>query len=204
MSLLLISSNVLIRERWKSILQSQHHILEAASFHEIRRVTATNRIDLLLFHRNMSDLDSIADLTKTPLMVFADLPDDQEAIALFRHGALGYANTYMADERLREAVQVTLAGHVWIGRALMQRIIHGATAKVFKERKADVPVIQVTDREWELAVLVSKGYSNLAIAKKLDITERTVKAHIGSIFKKTGTSSRLQLALLIRNRLAEQ
>jgi DNA-binding NarL/FixJ family response regulator len=45
--------------------------------------------------------------------------------------------------------------------------------------------------------LVAQGQSNLEIAFNLNITERTVKAHLTSIYEKTGTGSRLNLALLI-------
>lgn len=55
----------------------------------------------------------------------------------------------------------------------------------------------LTKREREIANLIAQGQSNLEIAANLNITERTVKAHLSSIYEKTGTGSRLNLALLI-------
>ncbi len=55
----------------------------------------------------------------------------------------------------------------------------------------------LTNREREIADLVAQGQSNLEIAFNLDISERTVKAHLSSIYEKTKTGSRLNLALLI-------
>ena len=55
----------------------------------------------------------------------------------------------------------------------------------------------LTTREKEIANLIAQGQSNLEIAANLDIAERTVKAHLSSIYEKTKTGSRLNLALLI-------
>lgn len=61
----------------------------------------------------------------------------------------------------------------------------------------------LTEREKEIALLVSKASSNKRIASRLDVTERTVKAHLSSIFRKTNTHDRLQLALLLNGQSTE-
>jgi DNA-binding NarL/FixJ family response regulator len=58
----------------------------------------------------------------------------------------------------------------------------------------------LTQREQQIAVLVSDGLSNREIAEKLVISRRTVDAHVEHIFTKLGISSRLRLAALIRHR----
>ena len=64
---------------------------------------------------------------------------------------------------------------------------------------ADVGILaDLSNREKEIALLVVEGMSNQAIGDKLFISERTVKAHLGSIFRKTGVKSRLHLAMLIQ------
>ena len=57
---------------------------------------------------------------------------------------------------------------------------------------------QVTDREREVLGCVAAGMDNLKIAALLDITERTVKAHLSNLYRKLGSESRTQLALLAR------
>ncbi len=202
MSLLLGSTNETIRKRWRSILQQHYRLIEAGSLEEIKNAVATEGIALILLHRSMISLDTIAEFAATPTMVLADVPDDREAVLLFRRGVLGYANSYITGARLQEAVHAALSGQVWIGRALMQKIIRGATSTVFTAGHPLPPINGLSDREWQIALLVSKGLANLEIAAELDISERTVKAHIGAIFKKTGTGSRLQLALHVRDHLA--
>ena len=68
-----------------------------------------------------------------------------------------------------------------------------------KQEQHDTPLLlhQLTKREDQIARLVAAGLSNLAIAERLGITERTVKAHLSSMYSKTSTTGRLGLALLV-------
>ena len=56
---------------------------------------------------------------------------------------------------------------------------------------------RLTQKEQEVALLLKKGLSNKEIALHVGITERTVKAHLSSIFEKTGAKDRLALALVL-------
>jgi DNA-binding CsgD family transcriptional regulator len=81
----------------------------------------------------------------------------------------------------------------------MQRLILDSYAKA-KEKavsESEQKLAGLTNREREIAQLIAQGQSNLEIAANLDITERTVKAHLSSIYEKTKTGSRLNLALLV-------
>ncbi len=55
----------------------------------------------------------------------------------------------------------------------------------------------LTEREREVAKAVAQGASNKEIARQLDITERTIKAHVGAILEKLGARDRLQLSLIV-------
>ena len=71
-------------------------------------------------------------------------------------------------------------------------------AKGDGEKDAAGPAMaKLTRAERHIAELIARGQSNLAIAADLYITERTVKAHLTSIYAKTKTGNRLNLALLI-------
>jgi DNA-binding NarL/FixJ family response regulator len=58
----------------------------------------------------------------------------------------------------------------------------------------------LTEREREVARAVASGASNKEIARRLGITERSVKAHTGAIFEKLGVRDRLQLSLVVHGR----
>jgi two-component system, NarL family, nitrate/nitrite response regulator NarL len=204
MKILISSANVLTRERWKQILKEDHSLLEAATVSELKRAIQQQGIDLILLHRSMVNMDLISEISNRRFFVLSDLPDDNEGIMLLKLGAVGYANTYMAPVRLKEAVNVALSGRVWVGQKLMQKIIRANATQVAPKTNEIIPEHNLSDREWEVARLVSKGQSNLEIAAELDISERTVKAHISSIFKKTNTESRLQLALYVKALISQQ
>ena len=201
MDILIVSANDLVRERWKSALQDEHQVTEGISYREMVDALARLPCDLVLLHRSMCDMRLLASLAGRKYFVLSDIPDENEAISLVRHGAVGYANAYTSLARLREAVRNVLAGRVWVGQKVIQKIIEGNAGAIGEKRLQPPSDRNLSDREWEVALLVGKGRTNLEIAAELDISERTVKAHIGSIFKKTGTESRLQLALYVKSLL---
>ena len=112
---------------------------------------------------------------------------------------MGYGNTYISLARLVEAVRVISGGAVWLGQKVIQQLILESYSKA-KEQVAPGSgqrLAGLTPAEHKVAELVAQGQSNLEIAFNLKITERTVKAHLTSIYEKTKTGSRLSLALLI-------
>ena len=125
-------------------------------------------------------------------------PKDDEAMAALDAGCAGYCHAFSDAGTLRQIQQVVQTGHVWIGPALMQRLIRGANQAA---ALVTVPVLDwrslLTQRETEIAVMAAKGASNLDIATACGISERTVKAHLSAAFDKLGVSDRLQLALKV-------
>ncbi|MDO9422065.1 MAG: response regulator transcription factor [Herminiimonas sp.] len=139
-----------------------------------------------------------------PYVVMSDLPNDDEALAVFALGARGYCNSHASAAVLQQIASVVLQGGLWIGASLMQRMV-GMSAQAVSPAPTtpakDLAAL-LTHRELEVAQIVVSGASNKEIAAKLGIAERTVKSHVGAIFEKLGVRDRLQLALLIRNQSA--
>ena len=206
MAILLCSINENVRARWQDLL-GKRPTLHARTVSELTSILAEKEIDLLLLHRSMVDKETTADLHRTTpkckIFLFTDRPDEDEGLEFLKIGIVGYANTYISPARLAQAIQVVMSGSVWIGQAVMQRLIQetigrgGDGAETSKHSSPDRKVSTLTAREKEIAELVAKGQANLEIAYTLNITERTVKAHLSSIYSKTGTGSRLNLALLL-------
>ncbi len=203
MAILLSSANRSIIDRWKDLLADEHQLEEATSVEQLRNRCAEKEFDLLLVHRSLVDMDSFSEIrTLAPsarFFLLSDRPDEEDGLAFLKLGIVGYGNTYISRERLAEAVRVISMGGVWLGQKVMQRLIQETYARA-KERDAsdsEQKLAGLTHREREVAELVAQGQSNLEIAFNLNITERTVKAHLTSIYEKTGTGSRLNLALLI-------
>ena len=132
------------------------------------------------------------------LVILADEPSENDAMAALAAGAAGYCNGHAAPTVLRQVAMAVENGGIWVGQGLMQRLL-AATARILPEPAADSAVWRqtLTAREQEAAVLLAKGCSNKEIARQLDITERTVKSHVGAMLEKLGVRDRLQLSLII-------
>ncbi len=132
------------------------------------------------------------------LVLLADEPSEDEAMAALAAGASGYCNGHAAPEVLQQVAMVVENGGIWVGQGLMQRLL-ASTARLLPADKAQDSSWRatLTVREQEAAVLLAKGASNKEIARQLDITERTVKAHVGAMLEKFGARDRMQLSLII-------
>lgn len=130
------------------------------------------------------------------IIVASSEPHDAEGIAVMEAGAAGYCHSYANEATLRQVLDVVAAGELWVGRSLLTRLLRGVSDSL--PRRADQSWRRsLTEREAEVAQLAAHGESNLAIAEKLGITERTVKAHLTAVFDKLQISDRLQLALRV-------
>ena len=111
------------------------------------------------------------------IIVLANVPEDAEALYVLKLGAHGYSHAYVDAPVLKEIKTVVNHGGLWIGQALLQRLIL-VTTQLTGNPPAVVENLleRLTKREQQVALEASKGLSNKEIARVLAITERTVKA----------------------------
>ena len=136
--------------------------------------------------------------TGCPLILLADEPSEEEAVAALAAGASGYCNGHAAPKVLQQVAMVVENGGIWVGQGLMQRML-AATSRLMPMSKESSATWRqaLTSREQEVALLLASGASNKEIGRQLDITERTVKSHVGAMLEKLGARDRLQLSLII-------
>ena len=132
------------------------------------------------------------------LIVLSDTPNDDEAMAAFSLSVRGYVNSHAAAKTLKQVAKVVDQGGLWIGESLMQRLLTGMQSLPKPATPALAAGHNLTDRELEVAKAIATGASNKEVARQLNITERTVKAHVSGLFAKLAVSDRLQLALKMR------
>ena len=136
-------------------------------------------------------------MSPPPVVVLAELPDDDHALACFGFGARGYCNCHADAATLSSVAEVVRSGGTWLGPTLLSRLLRATRAALPEPREAPAWASRLTEREREVALAIADGASNKEIARQMAITERTVKAHSGAIFQKLGVRDRLQLSLLI-------
>lgn len=132
------------------------------------------------------------------IVVLADVPIHAESLHALSLGATGYCHAYIDPSILKEIRTVISNGGIWLGQELLQRLIQASIRRVSNQPEyVDSLLTQLTKREKDVAVEAAKGLSNKEIARILDITERTVKAHLAATFERLGAKDRLQLALML-------
>lgn len=202
MAILLSSANGAVIKRWSELL-SPYPMEQASTLTEVRRRCAAKPFDLILLHRSLVDLPTFVELRKAApsarFFLLSDQPNEQEGLDFLKAGIAGYGNTYISPGRLAEAVRIIAGGGVWLGQQVIQKLILESATRAKEQAAPDAAqkLAGLTAMEHKVAEMVAQGRTNLEIAADLKITERTVKAHLTSVYEKTKTGNRLSLALLI-------
>lgn len=108
-------------------------------------------------------------------------------------GARGYLELTAGPEMVRRAIDVVTGGFIWAPRRLLSKLID----RLLKVTDTSLinSQISLTDRERQVLEHILMARSNREIARQLGIEERTVKAHVGRLMRKTGTDNRIELSM---------
>lgn len=206
--IILASSDAALRARWGDAVPDGPVSAEHRA--ELEALLAAQPAPLLLLDLALAGLggaggaaDLIGRYPAMQVVIMSHSPNEDEGIAALRAGARGYCNVYIDPRLLAKVVSTVQAGEVWAGRRLIDRLVQMIVGSAAPRSPSNIDTSAfdaLTPREREIALLVGEGVSNKIIARRLDITERTVKAHLGAVFSKLGIPGRLQLALLVTGR----
>lgn len=122
-----------------------------------------------------------------------------QAKQVLEAGASGYLHYLAVVPVLEQVSQVVGVGGLWLGVDLMRQLVL-ATATLIKPVSTNHYLDLLSSREQAVATAVASGKSNKEVARELDITERTVKAHLSSVFEKLQARDRLHLVLILAGR----
>ena len=204
MSIIVLSRSRSFELHLLSVFETTDQVLIYSSLDAIERDVVSGAKLVLIHASSFKDedegevdvlLEKIKKLSPSPIGVAADLPSLEEMLRLSSLGGLAYFNSFMLDIHYRQMEQFLLIGHRWYLPDLLESAMQIAYQAVVPA--ASVFFAKLTRREQEIALVVSKGASNKDTARQCGITERTVKAHLTSIFEKCGVSDRVSLTILI-------
>lgn len=116
-----------------------------------------------------------------------------------RLGGRGLVLKGEGPEKLFGAIRAVAGGDLAFSDDLARQVLN---TMVNEAREAPTSMQRLSDREKQIAFLVSRGLKNKDIAAELSISENTVKRHLQSIFSKTGAHDRLELAVLALQELS--
>ena len=135
-------------------------------------------------------------LPLTQVVMLTKFGDDESVFAAIKAGALGYI---LKDAGLDEIGRVVRSAHTGEGSlspALVARVMSEFTRLSQSALHNRQLFAELSRREVEVLECIAAGMKNAAIAEKLFLSEKTVKSHVGSIFKKLHVNDRAEAALL--------
>jgi DNA-binding NarL/FixJ family response regulator len=167
---------------------------KAASGDEAITVARETRPDVVLMDLQMPGVDGVSatrhivEEELADVLVLTSYSDAERIVGALDAGALGYLLKDAEPEEVLRGIRAVARGESPIDPKAARELL-GA------RRTTCAAAAELTPRETEVLALVREGLANKQIARRLGISERTVKAHLTSAFQRIGVVDRTQAAL---------
>jgi DNA-binding NarL/FixJ family response regulator len=201
---LVVDDHVVVRSGLEQLLATTDDIeLAGTASNGNEAIDAVERLhpDVVLMDLSMPELDGVeatrrisVEHPSSRVLVLTSFSDQSRILDALSAGADGYLLKHAEPDDIAEAIRAVHGG----GSPLDPK----AARALIESRRAGRDVPQLTDREREVLLLVRDGLANKQIARRLGIAERTVKAHLTSVFQRLGVTDRTQAALWASEHLA--
>ena len=132
----------------------------------------------------------------TRILVLATRSSDETVERVLRVGAAGLFGKQLSLATLVQAIRAVAAGELWANRRVTAQAIERLADDSGRDSGSSR---NLTGRESEIAEAVARGLRNKEIARRLDISEKTVKSHLNNIFRKLQVDNRFAVGLYTLN-----
>lgn len=196
--ILIADDHLIIRQGLRLILETEDGfelVGEAANGAEALKLCAELKPDVVLMDLRMPEMDGLTAIERlsqvqpeVAVVILTTFNEDELIVRGLRAGAKGYLLKDTGRETLFETIRAAARGTALLKPEVMARLL----ARV-EERRAPAAVVagvDLSERELEVLRAVAQGERSKEIAARLYISERTVKAHLASIYNKFGVDSR--------------
>jgi DNA-binding NarL/FixJ family response regulator len=196
---LVVDDHEVVREGLRAFLELQHGIEvagEAADGEEAIAVAERLDPDVVLMDLVMPRLDGLGAMRelrervpRARVIVLTSFLDDDKLLPALRAGAAGYLLKNAPPPELARAVRAAHAGEALLDPVVAARLVETLAGD-------GDPLDQLTPREREVLELIGRGFPNKRIARRLEVSEKTVKTHVGHVLAKLGVTDRTQAAVV--------
>lgn len=205
---LIADDQELIRDSLRIVLSGNpdFSVNTAANGIEVVRAVRRDKPDVILMDIRMPEMDGVqctqiikGNYPEIKIIILTTFDDDEYIFSALKHGASGYLLKGISADRLIEAIH-----KVYHGNAMINEDIAGKVVKMFSQMARENAAVitvdeeyikEITESEWKVIGLVSKGLSNKEIAAELFLTEGSVRNYLSSVLKKLDLRDRTQLAI---------
>ncbi len=201
--IVIADDHLVLLEALSAMLESREDFAvvgRASTGAETVELVTRERPDILLLDLFMPDGDGfevLRTLDRTGSMVASVVLTGSESqldyVQVVKLGARGLVLKGDSPERLFAAIRTVANGELAFSTDIASQVVH---AMASEPRQEPSSLARLSERERQIAMAVARGLKNKDIAGELRISENTVKRHLQSIFSKTGTRDRLELAVL--------
>lgn len=201
---LIADDHAILRQGLKQILELEKDIsviAQASNGDEAIRLARSLNPDVILMDINMPGTNGLqaiktlkAEKNPSKIVVLTIHEDREYLFKTIQMGAEGYVLKDAEPDVLIDAIKSVYAGETYIQANMTKELVKEFNRITLheKEKKNDC---NLTSREIEVLELIAEGMINKEIAKKLYISEKTVKNHVSNIFKKLNVADRTQAAI---------
>jgi NarL family two-component system response regulator YdfI len=194
---LIADDHVVVRDGLRMILESEQDfqiVGEAADGVKAVELCAQTNPQVVLMDLRMPRLDGLeaiqrirAQQPEVAIVILTTYDEDDLMYRGLRAGACGFLLKDTTRQRLFQTLRAAARGEALLQPDILARALaRGEQGGAQRPR----PALALTEREREVLAAVAQGARNKEIARGLDISERTVKAHLASIYNKLGVDSR--------------
>jgi NarL family two-component system response regulator YdfI len=193
--ILIADDHLIIRQGLRLILETEADFTlvgEASDGAEALKRCAELHPEVVLMDLRMPGMDGITAIEKLrqampeiAVVILTTFNEDNLMLSGIRAGAKGFLLKDTDRQTLFDAIRAAARGETLLKPEMMARLLQVAAAPA-----ASAAPFNLTEREKEVLAAVARGERSKEIALKLNITERTVKAHLASIYQKMGVDSR--------------
>lgn len=203
-TLLLIDDHPMLRNGVKQLLSmvpGLRVVGEASDGEQGVILAAELDPDLILLDLNMPGMNGLETLVRLRekalsgrIVVFSVSDHEDDVVSALKNGADGYLLKDMEPEDLLASLHQAASGKMVLSETLMPIL----AASLRENRQgSDRSIQQLTPRERDILKLLAQGLANKVIARKLSITESTVKVHVKHLLKKMKLKSRVEAAVWV-------
>ena len=203
---MLADDHVLVREGTRRLLEAEPDIevvAEAGDGISAVEQAVASQPDVLIIDVAMPGMSGIEatrhikqQLPKVAVLALTAYDDDQYVLALLNAGAAGFLLKDVRGQELVTAVRSVHRGEAVLQPAIAVRALRQAVS----HRSPTVSMPPLSDREMEVLREAARGLPNKDIARRLNLSVRTIHTHLGNIFAKLGVGSRTEAVLLALRR----